>query len=310
MIRAACLLAAFVLSLFPATALAQEPPREDGVGPYRFGMSVEQARATAPQAAWSSERRRDRETLTGGPDIAFAGQMTTGLIFVANALTRVVLVGVAPGGCSEAVRTMVERLEPQYGAFLSVPPPAFEAGLLTAADRTASGSEIRLREGGEEGVVVSSARYGPMYIVVQGRAEAERCRLAMTFGPQSDWTRSDAGPGPTWAELDRAQSLPQPAWISRPDANSFARHYPDDALERGIGGEAILDCLVLENGVLHCRLIHETPVERGFGVAALLIARAFRVEQGADGVAAVGRRVRLPIRFGSGPQRSGPRVRR
>ena len=101
-----------------------------------------------------------------------------------------------------------------------------------------------------------------MYIVVQGRAEAERCRLAMTFGPQSDWTRSDAGPGPTWAELDRAQSLPQPAWISHPDANSFARHYPDDALERGIGGEAILDCLVLENGVLHCRLIHETPVER------------------------------------------------
>jgi TonB family protein len=95
-------------------------------------------------------------------------------------------------------------------------------------------------------------------------------------------------------------SLPDPLWIARPNAQSFARYYPRDALESEIDGQAVLDCLVLEGGVLNCRVAHEAPAERGFGVAALMIAQDFRVERSVDGTPALGRRVRVPIRFNVG----------
>jgi hypothetical protein len=195
---------------------------------------------------------------------------------------------------------MVETLEPLYGAFISMGPHALERGRLTSAARTPLGSEIRTIEA-EDGALVSSARYGAMYVVAQGRAEAasegERCRVTVTFGPQSDWRRTDSGPGPAWAELDRAESLAAPAWTRRPASEDFTYDYAAEAPNRRIRRQAVLDCIVVGEGALNCRVAHEEPLDEDFGLAALQIAQEFRVERGADGTSALGRRVRIPIRF-------------
>jgi hypothetical protein len=288
------------LLAFANPASAQQPPREDGLGPYRFSMSVQEARNTAPNAPWAHERQRDLEILTGGPEVEIGGRMSTALVFVDGALTRLALVGVSPSACSDAVSSMVETLEPLYGAFRSMGPHALERGRLKSATRTQLGSEIRVIEG-EDGALVSSARYGAMYVVAQGRAEAagggERCRVTVTFGPQSDWRRTDSGPGPAWAELDSSESLAEPVWTRRPASEDFT--YDDTAKppDRRVRRRAVLDCIVVDGGALDCRVAQEEPLDDGFGMAALQIAREFRVERGADGTSALGRRVRIPIRF-------------
>jgi hypothetical protein len=301
MIRAACLLAAFGFCLFTATALAQEPPREDGVGPYRFGMSIEEARATAPNAAWTSEPQDDSEVLTGGPEVALGGAMTPALVFVGGALKRIVLAGVTQHSCPDAAAAMVNALEPRYGAFGSLLPYPWEQGRLTSTVRTAAGSEIRVREIDERGVTASSARYGAMYLLVLGRpqveGEVEHCRVTLMLGPQADWPRSDSGAGPAWTELDQAESLTDPIWTARPSARRFARFFPHEALIRGVDGLAVLDCLVVDGGRVSCRVSGEGPNGWGFGAAALRIAEDFRVSQGGDGTPAAGRRIRVPIRF-------------
>jgi len=111
-----------------ATASAQDPAPEDGLGPYHFGMTSAAARATAPHASWSVEHRDDSEILSGGPNVAIGGRMNAALVFVDDSLRRLILVAVAPGDCADAVSAMVETLEPLYGRFASLSPPAIEPG--------------------------------------------------------------------------------------------------------------------------------------------------------------------------------------
>lgn len=293
-------LAGLALLICTASASAQDSAPEDGLGPYRFGMSSAEARATAPNANWIVEHEDGREILTGGPNVALGGRMNAALVFVDDALRRLILVAAAPGDCVAAVTAMVETLEPLYGRFASLAPHALEEGRLTRVAQTEFGSEVRAREIEGQGATVASARYGAMYAVVQGRPEAnagDRCRLTVTFGPPSDWVRSEPNAGPTWAQLDAAQSLPDPDWRRRPNGGSFVRVYPRNALERNVDGAAVLDCLVVEEGRLSCLVVHEQPTGWGFGAAALDIARDFRVDQSVDGTPALGRRVRIPIRF-------------
>ncbi len=286
---------AAVLVFAPHAASAQQ--QAAGLGPYRFGMSEQDVRATAPDAAWISEPTDDGAVLTGGPPVSVAGRMNAALLFTHGALRRIVLAGATSTECAAALSTVVESLEPAYGPFSSLAPHRMEQGRLIAVARTEAGSELRVRD--YEGAIKHvSASYGRMFIVARAEADGdEQCRVTVTFGDPSDWPRSDSGEGPSWDELDAAESLVEPVWLARPSPSDFARHFPVNALRRGVDGLGVLDCIVEVDGELSCRVVSDSPAGEGFGGAALRIARSFRVERGADGTPAVGKRIRVPIRF-------------
>lgn len=105
-----------------------------------------------------------------------------------------------------------------------------------------------------------------------------------------------AARAPTQAELDSAVLVERVPWATRPNAQSFMRYYPVSALEQGVAGRVVLDCLVGEDGALRCAVAEETPSGQGFGLAALGMSREFRVA--AESIAeSAGRRVRVPIGF-------------
>jgi protein TonB len=87
-------------------------------------------------------------------------------------------------------------------------------------------------------------------------------------------------------------------WVSRPSAADFDRYYPEHARRRGLGGRAILDCLVIDGGTLTCTVAAEDPPGEGFGEAALSVSHAFRMSPTTtDGRSTIGGRMRVPITF-------------
>lgn len=89
-----------------------------------------------------------------------------------------------------------------------------------------------------------------------------------------------------------------PSWLELPDAIDFSRRYPPEARRAGVNGRAVLDCLVATNGRIACTVVSEEPTGHGFGEAALLISRNFRMAPSTrDGRPTAGGRIRLPIRF-------------
>jgi hypothetical protein len=100
--------------------------------------------------------------------------------------------------------------------------------------------------------------------------------------------------------------ITNPTWIERPDGQTFARHYPQAAMEQSVVGRATLECDVVADGRLRCAVASEVPAGWGFGQAAQGIATAFRLGPDEDGRSREGQRVRVPIRFtmrGGGPVR-------
>ncbi len=89
-----------------------------------------------------------------------------------------------------------------------------------------------------------------------------------------------------------------PSWDRMPSAEQMMRAYPDRALERGIGGSAVLNCLVQASGrVGSCDIAGETPAGHGFGRAAQDLSRHFRINPRTVDGAAVGSRVSINLRF-------------
>jgi len=93
--------------------------------------------------------------------------------------------------------------------------------------------------------------------------------------------------------------ITRPTWESIPSNETMAAHYPQQALEQGKGGRAVLECGVDNSGLLQaCRVVSESPENQRFGTAALAAAWEFRMKpKTIDGVPVGGGTTRVPIRF-------------
>lgn len=152
----------------------------------------------------------------------------------------------------------------------------------------------------QDGQPTEGARVPFNVTVSLGSAEDMPTPGAAAVPPAPEELRALAAQAPSAAELEAATLIERPTWIARPNAQSFARYYPVVALERGVDGRAMLDCLVKPDGGLRCAVTVEDPPAMGFGLAALGLSLEFRLPAELDGVATAGRRVRVPIRFNVG----------
>lgn len=78
-----------------------------------------------------------------------------------------------------------------------------------------------------------------------------------------------------------------------------ADHYPDRARRLEIEGRVLLECEVLETGLMsECVVLEETPPDYGFGAAALKMSRLFKMKPMIrDGVPVAGAKVKIPLVF-------------
>jgi protein TonB len=65
-------------------------------------------------------------------------------------------------------------------------------------------------------------------------------------------------------------------WLELPTWNDLGPVWPQKALETGVSGRASIRCTVTVTGLLTaCKVLSETPVDYGFGAAALLASPSF-----------------------------------
>lgn len=111
----------------------------------------------------------------------------------------------------------------------------------------------------------------------------------------------EVDPGPVTAAepAPPPRTIVDPKWISRPSSEEMARWYPQGAMADGVEGRAVIRCSVTVKGAMTgCTVLSEAPAGRGFGQAAVRLARYFRMSpRTVDGLAVEGAAVTIPIRF-------------
>ncbi|MGH6971438.1 MAG: TonB family protein [Caulobacteraceae bacterium] len=144
----------------------------------------------------------------------------------------------------------------------------------------------------------SGEGFGATAVAIVRKAYAD-CNLREGGKTQFAFTFKPSGPTVTPDLLSPAR-LENPHWL--PTAR-FVWAYPDRAARKGVGGSALLDCLVRDDGRLTCDLISETPHGYDFGKAAVAMATLFRVSpRSCSGEPAVGRWLDVPINFKPPPR--------
>lgn len=305
--RFSTILAAALLCAAPAAA---QESASIGFGPYRLGMSPDEARTAAEVPGWSLQQQAgDSISLrANGPVMIGALVFVPVLSFDGAELTRIQILTaereVTSARCDQLTDQVVAILE-RDGALtgeraVNEPETANEQRV------TRGGSNVRVyaRENGGRSSFANRARDG--YAEINARfgaifPQAPNVRVcaieALISGAEPVDVAALQSSAPTEAELEQAMLIEQARWIERPNAQTFARHYPVLALESGVGGTVDLDCLVADDGRLRCRVVAEDPARLGFGPAALAIAQDFRMAAEVDGESTAGKRVRVPIRF-------------
>ncbi len=111
---------------------------------------------------------------------------------------------------------------------------------------------------------------------------------AALAGPASGQQRADDFPKPV-----------QPEWEKRPTAMDISAVYPQRAANQEKSGQAIIKCLVIDDGLLGtCEVVSEQPAGYGFGTAALRLKSRFKIKSHTpDGAAVAGAFVNIPIIF-------------
>jgi protein TonB len=161
-------------------------------------------------------------------------------------------------------------------------------------------------------LAMATPRTAPQPPRRQRSAEAPTPAPVITFRPPSEAPPANVTAPPTSTPtpsiVASSQAAPAQAappnpyvdaiWLRRPSGASLAKLYPPRALQRGVPGQASLDCSVLGNGQLSCGVTSESPAGFGFGAAASKAAAAFvAAPKAADGADAYGKRTRVTIRF-------------
>ena len=113
--------------------------------------------------------------------------------------------------------------------------------------------------------------------------------ISTTTGDETPYAGPIAPRGPV--------EVTRPRWLEQP--RNLTRYYPPRAIERGIEGDVVLNCLVRVSGLLDCDVVSESPQGWGFSLAAQRIAGAHRMTPATrDGVAVEGRyMMRVPFRI-------------
>lgn len=270
---------------------------------FRLGMSVDEARAVAPNLRWP-EAQAAAFRMRGG-DIELGGaRFGLNLLFVRGALERIsVEQGTPPirdpQACLRALDDVVEDLELHLGPLNGAATEGEASGSQIGTTRTALASEVRHYHNAESDAYVGVARgsgdgqrYEARVLVMPGGHERWGCLFLL------DVTRPVVQPPPYAPPDDGTPRLQNVVWIERPSGGDFARYYPTLAMEASQSGDVVLDCLIETGGLLSCNLVSEAPEGWEFGAAALSLSRQFRAgPQTRDGVATAGGRVIIPIHF-------------
>lgn len=116
-----------------------------------------------------------------------------------------------------------------------------------------------------------------------------------TLPPIEPLRTSDAGE--TILGPPQPETITRPRWVRVP--SNLQGYYPRRALQRGMEGDVVLDCLVTTTGTLQCGVVSETPVSWDFGAAALRISQDYQmVPAMRAGQPVEGRyRMRVPFRI-------------
>lgn len=99
--------------------------------------------------------------------------------------------------------------------------------------------------------------------------------------------------------MPRPTVISSPNWAQLPNGNDMGRFYPKRAARMGVDGYAEIECTVATTGLLQdCVVLRESPVDQGFGGAAIQLSVLFRMQpMTRDGAPVAGGKVVVPIRF-------------
>lgn len=103
------------------------------------------------------------------------------------------------------------------------------------------------------------------------------------------------------AAAEDAANVEPPAWVKKPDYEKMRSVWPRDALMRGQGGKATLECIITTRGLLEgCTVISETPEGAGFGAAALQLTPSFLLKPSKKDGKPIQTSIRIPVSFEGG----------